>query len=141
MVKEISNIDESKENCIDTRNARIWLDNDGIVRFVFTPSSGETLEDAEDNVAAIKAVCAGKKRPIFIIPGPHKSMSRDARVYYMEKTPLIASACGVLVSSPYQRVLSVFMSVLNKAFNKDRFPMRFFNSDEEAITWLKKFQA
>ena len=140
MVKENENLNGSSYKEIKTRNARIWLDKEGIIRFMYLPESEDTLEDAEENVTAIEKIGAGKKKPIFIDPGTHKSMSRESRIYYMKNTPLLGTACGVKATSPFQRVLSIFMSVLNKTFNKDGFPMKFFKSEQEAIIWLKKFQ-
>jgi len=139
MVKEFSSLNENTQKEIRTRNARICLNEEGIIFFIYLPGSEDTLEDAEANVAAIGKVGGGKKRPIFIQPGTHKSMSRESRVYYMKNTPPLATAFGIHTMSPFQNVLATFMSALNKTINKDGFPMRFFNSQEKALVWLRSY--
>jgi len=137
MVIEFSHENVRKEIC--TRNARIWLEPEGYIKVVYTPGSDETLEQAEDNLGALEKICCGKQYPVLINPGPHKSMSRDARVYYVKNSPKYASAVAVLIGSPFARVLSTFLKSLNQAVNKDKFQVAFFVSEKEALNWLKKF--
>ena len=91
MLYDISNLKEKIKDLSITRTAHIWLDEkEGIVIAIYTPGAEETLEDAEMNIAAVEKLCKNKKRPIFI-KGPHKSMTREARICYTEKAPLSVS--------------------------------------------------
>ncbi|MDH4262762.1 MAG: hypothetical protein OEV78_06950 [Spirochaetia bacterium] len=136
MVKEFSN--KKIDNEVKTRNARIWLDNEGIVHAVYTPGTEESLEDAENNLNAVGKVYQNKKRPIFIT-GPHKSMSRDARIYYVKHSPKYAVAVAVIIKSSFTKVLSTFLISLNKTINKGEFPVRFFAEEKKALDWLRDF--
>ncbi|MDH5656476.1 MAG: hypothetical protein OEZ34_11240 [Spirochaetia bacterium] len=139
MDHSILNTKENIKNATVTRTAQIWLDEkEGIVMAIYTPGAEETLEDAESNVAVVEKLGMGKKRPIFI-KGPHKSMTRDARIYYTEKAPSFLNATAIISNSAFVKILGTFLVTLNKAINHDKFPIQFFSSEEEAIRWLRTF--
>ena len=56
-------MDEQPADATETRTARIWLRPDGIVCTAYRPNAEITLEDAEENVAALAAFCQDGKRP------------------------------------------------------------------------------
>ncbi|MDH4262764.1 MAG: hypothetical protein OEV78_06960 [Spirochaetia bacterium] len=136
MVKEFSN--ENIKKVIQTRNTKIGLSDEGIVMVTYPQGIDETLEDAEENLNALDKICNGKKLPIFIDPGPHKSLSREARIYYVKHSPEYAIAVAVLVKSTFAKVLSAFLITLNKTINKGKFPIQFFTSQEKALDWLRR---
>jgi len=139
MAFNILNLEENVNNATVTRTAKIWLDEkEGIVVAIYTPGAEETLEDAKMNIAAAENLCADKKRPIFI-KGPHKSMTRDARIYYTEKAPHFISAIAIISNSAFVKILGYFLLTLNKTINQDKFPVHFFTSEEEAIQWLRTY--
>jgi len=123
---------------IRTKNARIRLE-DGIVMVNFVPGAEEILADAEENMLALEKICRGEKKPVYINPGPHKSMTRDARVYYVKESPRYSTAIAVLARSPIAKLLSTFLIALNKTINKDSMLLRFFTSEDEALRWLRPF--
>ena len=139
MVKEISSMNGNRKKEIKTRVARIWLDEEGITTIVYLPDSEETLEDAEANHAALTKINKGKKRPLFINPGLQKSVSREARMYYTNHAPEMATAVAGIITSPFVKVMANFYIGLNKIINKDDFPLKFFKSEKEAIEWLNQF--
>jgi hypothetical protein len=125
---------------VKTRNARVWLDEGGIVRIVSSSDVMETLlEDAEANVAVITKISGGMRRPCFIDARRRKSASRDARMYYVKKFPDVTTAVAILQDSPAVKVFVNFMLGLNKTINQGKFPARLFTSEKEAIEWLKKY--
>jgi len=139
MLYDLSNLKEKIKDLSITRTAHIWLDeNEGIVMAIYTPGAEETLEDAEMNIAAVEKICKNKKRPIFI-KGPHKSMTREARICYTEKAPLFLSATAIISNSSFVKILGSFLLALNKNINHDNFPIQFFKSEEEAFQWLRKY--
>ena len=140
MVKKIADMNENKKKEIQTRDTRIWFDKErGIVRAVYSQGSEETLEDAEANLAAMAEISGGEKWPIFINSGNHRSMSRDARMYYIKNAPQLTTAIAVFVTSPFAKVLASFLLSLNKSINNNKFPVKFFNSEEQALIWLRNF--
>ena len=66
-------------------------------------------------------------------------MSRDARVFYTTEAPKYVTAVAVLIHSPIQKVIASFLLSLNRKINKNEFQLKFFNSEKEALLWLKKF--
>lgn len=139
MVKEFSKKNQNTGKETITRNAKIWLSEEGIVWAVYSTGSEETLEDAEVNLGAVEKVCRGKKYPIFINPGPHKAVSREARIYYVKNSPKYATAIAVLMTSSFAKVLATFLSSLNKTINKGKFSVKFFLSEDKALDWLREF--
>jgi len=139
MVKEDEPLNKNKKQEIKTRNASIsFNDKDGIIRAIYAPGTEEVLEDAENNLSAVDKISKGQKLPILII-GDHKSMSRDARVFYTTEAPKYVTAVAVLIHSPIQKVIASFLLSLNRKINKNEFQLKFFNSEKEALLWLKKF--
>jgi len=127
---------ERDHKVIETRSERIWLDQNGILRFQALPVD-HNLKDAEENVkAAIDSFYEGKKRPCLIDICNVKSISADARQYYAgEETARIQCAAAILVHSNFTRIIANFFIGLNKTL----FSTRIFSSEEEALTSLKGF--
>lgn len=121
---------------ITTRTSRIRLGEDGIVRVVVLPDAEQTLEDAKEQVAAVQKVAQGKKRPVLVDARDGRFMDRAARVYYAsDEAARFRSASALLVGSAVTRVMASFFLGLNKP----NYPVRLFNSENEALDWLRGF--
>jgi len=119
---------------IETRTARIWLGEDGIIRTVFLTNSELTLEDAKEIDTVTSGMTDGKEYPFLIDLRKIKSVAREVRNYGSEmKTRRNASA--LLISSPLSRVLGNLYLGINKPIH----PVKLFVSEDEAIKWLKGF--
>ena len=113
MVKEFENKNINKE--INTRNARIWLDQEGIIRVVHLPNFEKTLEDAEVNCQAVIKIAKNKKRTVLIYPANDGlPVSRNVRIYYIKTAPQFAITVAALVKSPLTQVLASFLLAMNK---------------------------
>ena len=131
-------INGTHKHGITTRTQKIWLGDDGIVRYESHPGSEESLEDAQENVKAGASLSGGMKRPILINSRGIKSLRREARMYYAgEENAKHTIAAAIVISSPVARVIANFFMGLNKT----KFPTRLFTSEEMAIAWLKEFLA
>lgn len=121
---------------ITTRTAKIWLDQDGIIRKVFHPEAQETLKDALESGEAIAFFCKEKKRPLFVDFSPVRSMDVEARAYYsgQEVGPAIAAVAGMTRSKLGKVIGNFFLG-----FNKPPTPGRIFTDEQEALRWLKTF--
>lgn len=121
---------------IETRNARIWLGNDGIVRCLSKPGAEETLDTAKENVAGTWKVAVGHKRPLLVNMVAQKSITKEAREYYSgDDVANYSEATALIVGSPVSRVLGeVFIRL-----KKTNLPVKLFTSELDAIEWLKGF--
>ncbi len=65
-----------------------------------------------------------------------KITTADARKHFAgEKALVVTSAVAFLISSPFSRIIvNFFMSL-----DKPKYPTKAFNSEEEAIKWLKRY--
>ena len=84
---------------IETRTAKFWLRDDGIVHAIDLGESQVTLADAEENVAAALKVASGKKLPIFVDITSVRSVTREARLYYRGEASVYATAAAILIGS------------------------------------------
>ncbi len=127
-----------KNEVIDTRAARIWIDDDSILHFEILPEADVILADAQENIA----ICARLKRTeracLMIDLRAIKSITREARTYFAgNEAGELAEACAILIGSAGSRVIGNFFLGLNKP----TFPTRLFSSEDKALAWLKEFPA
>lgn len=119
-----------------TRTAQIWLDDMGIIHKVFLPDAQETLKDALESGEIIVKLCQDKRRPLLVNFTPVRSMDSDARAYYSgQKVGPAISAVGGITQSKIGKVIGNFFM----GFNRPPTPGKIFNSEEDAVEWLKKF--
>lgn len=124
------------ENEQNSKVAKLWLGDDGIVRIIHVPGAEVTLEDAQETMAAYLKLNKGKRRPLFIDTKTMKSMARVARHYYAgEEAVKVASAAAIIVGTPVSKVLGNFYLGLSNPY----LPSRLFTSEDEALAWLKGY--
>ena len=122
----------------ETRTAKIWLEEDGIVRNIVLPGAAETLDDVKENVSihARLRPMSGKRVPVLVDLRTAKSLDREARNYLAsEQSAKVVSAAALLISSP----LSKFLGNLFLGLGKPTYPVKLFTSEAEAVAWLKEF--
>lgn len=126
----------NKPNVIETRTSKTFLRDDGIIQCELLPNTEINLTDAIESVKAGKSISGGRKRPVLVIFGTVKSISREAREYFGGKeTTDHTLAIALLISSVTGRVIGNFMIGLNKTL----YPTRLFTNEDEAVKWLKGF--
>jgi hypothetical protein len=119
-----------------TRTAKIWMGNDGIIRKVFVHGAEETMKDALESGDVIRKMTAEQKKPLLVDFTPVRSIDAEARAYYAaDDVTLRISAVAGITASRLSRVIGNFFM----GFNKPQTPARLFNSQEDAIEWLKQF--
>lgn len=121
---------------IETRSAKIWLGEDGIIRLVSLGSHGEGLAPAQENWQAVDQMRQGKRRPILGDIRKTGPVDAEGRKFYanVEAKDLI-SAVALLVESPISRVVgSLFLGL-----NRPPVPIRIFTSEQQALEWLRGF--
>ncbi len=128
-MKEINEI-------VETRTARAWLDEDGILHMVFFLYSEVTLDDIKELDEVTLKIAKGKKIPFLTDIRDSKFSTREAREYGSKKGFTVQRAVtALLVGSSTSRMFGNLY--LN--FNQPTYPIKLFTSEEEAIEWLKGF--
>ena len=121
---------------IETRTAKVWLGDDGIIRLVSLGVSSEGVTIARENWEAINQVSQGKIRPVFADIRNVKTVGAEERRFYARvETKDLFSAVAMLVDSPLSRVIGSFFLGLNRL----PIPIRLFTSEEHALEWLRGF--
>ena len=121
---------------IVTQTAKVWLDENGILRVTSLPGATQTLAQAHENMSVEVQLSGGKRRPLLVDLRGMKSFDRDARAYYAgQEAAKYQSAIALLIGSPLSRVIGNFFI----GFNKPAMPTRLFTSELEALEWLKEF--
>ncbi|MBL7917430.1 MAG: hypothetical protein JNM96_03475 [Bacteroidia bacterium] len=124
------------ESAIENRGYFTWMGEDGIARTCVKENAEITLELAKENTESVNTLYQGKKFPILIDSRGIKSMSRDAREHFSTKgRDPKTNAFGIIIGSPISRVLGNFYL----GINKPSVPTKLFNTEEEALDWLKQF--
>lgn len=124
-----------RSSTIVTKTARIWLEDDGIVRVINLPRSETRLKEAIQNVHATE-IFGDEKRPVFIDISRIKSASRGAREYFAgSEASKRTTVMAILVGSSTSRVIGNFFLGLNKP----KYPIKLFCSEKKALDWLKSY--
>ncbi len=124
------------EKVINTRSGKVWLTEDGIIRQNVVPHTDFTLQDAQETIAAAVKLSEGKPLPMLVDLTGLKSITKEARNYFgKEVTSHNLSAVGLLFTSAVTQVLGNFFL----RFNRPEIPVKLFNSETQAIRWLKEF--
>ena len=95
-----------------------------------------TLADAQKNVEIMHQLADGQKRPVLVEMKQIKNMDGDARAYSAgDNVESITLALAMVIgSTPGKTLGNLWLGI-----NKPSFPTRMFNSETEAIKWLKGF--
>jgi len=125
-----------EKEVIETRTAKIWFGEHGIIRYTILPKAEVTLDDTREYVRIQSKLTKTKKILNLTDIRKVKSIEREAREFLMgEEAVKITRACALIVGSSVSRVIGNFMLGLNKP----AYPVKLFTSEDEAIEWLNGF--
>ena len=124
-----------KAHAIETRTAKYWLGEDGILRGEVKPGGEETLADTRKNIEAMASLAAGQKMPILMDMRAVKPMPREVRRVYVDDTAPFTSAVAFLVDSLVSRMVANFVMLLIQP----ALPFRLFGDEAEALAWLRGY--
>jgi hypothetical protein len=123
---------------IETRNASLWLGDDGIARSRQKPNVYSSIEDAREFVSAFNGLAGGRGRPLLADIRGVTSITKKARHFLAGDGQVkMITASALLVKSPVSRIIGNFFIGLNRP----KIPVRLFDSEEEAVEWLKGYIA
>lgn len=124
---------------IETRTAKLWLGENGIIYQKILPQAKITFEDVKENIEISKKL-GGKNRSkklLFLTDGRQvKSIDRKARHYSSSNEVMeYTLALAVIIGSALSRMIgNLFIGI-----NKPSYPLKLFTSEDKAIEWLKGF--
>jgi len=118
-------------------HAKIWLDEDGIVRIKYPDNFHITMEVME-SVFEQHLQITTDKRPILADCASVASVDYDAQQFVSNDEPVaLTSALAVVVKSAFTRAMGEMFMM----FHKPPYPTRMFQNKEDALEWLKTFLA
>ncbi|MBL7717653.1 MAG: STAS/SEC14 domain-containing protein [Flavipsychrobacter sp.] len=121
---------------ITTRTERIKIEDSGIIDCVVLDNAVVSLEDARENIEAVRILSQGGSRPVLVDITRSRGISRDARAYLAgDETARYQSACALVVGSPLSQLIGNFFL----GFNRTKFPIKLFHGQDEAREWLHTF--
>lgn len=120
-----------------TRTARISLEEEGYIKIKMLPGNVVDAEDALDNMLVIKNLSGSKKMPKLIDARGNWSMTPEAKkVSSKNFRPETTLARAYIIDSFLTKVMLNFL----RSFSEKEVPEEFFNSEEEAVTWLLTYK-
>ena len=114
----------------------VRLDPDGIMKMYIREGYTVELDDLKEIVKTTAEIGGGKKYPNLIKGGIYTSISSEARAY--SATPesnLYTVADAFVIRSIAQKIIANFYL----KFDKPVSPTRFFDTEKEAMKWLRGF--
>jgi|SRR5689334_12336620 hypothetical protein len=125
---------QTSPGVVDTRTARIGLDEQGLVIVRVKDRAKQSLDDAKQNLAAAVSETRGTRRPLLIDLRTAQPLDADARHHYSGQTLIERfSAMALLVDgSPFGRMMgNVYLRIARPGI-----PTRLFADETRAFEWL-----
>ena len=118
-------------------DAKIWLEEDGIVRIKY-PDNCHITMDVMESIYQQHVQITTEKRPILADAGSVASVDYDAQQFVStDKAAVLTTALAVVVKSAFTRAMGEMFMM----FHKPPYPTRMFQRKEDALEWLRTFLA
>jgi len=124
-----------EKEVFETRTAKIWLGEDGILYAKILPKSEITLEDIKEQFKIASKLGNNKRVPFLIDSRGVKFIEREARKFIQEESKKIVTKLAILIGSYISRLIGNFFL----GINKNPYPTKLFTSKDNTIEWLKGF--
>ncbi len=112
---------------------RVFYFEEGILCVEYIDDYTVDEEDVIEFHAIFNKEAEKDRLKLLVLPGQNTSATREAREY-SQNTVLNSSGEAIVIYSLAQRIISNFyISFKNKA----EYPIKMFNSKDEAVKWLK----
>jgi hypothetical protein len=123
--------------CIETRAAKVTLEDDGVVRVIVHPGAEVGADDMRAFLAA-RMQLAPHRVPVIIDQRRIRSMTRQAQIVATEGAAQRPTLClAILMESPLTVMIANFFVI----FGRPRYPTRLFTSEESALAWIAQMRA
>lgn len=112
----------------------LYKRSDGIIKAVTSDTASITMKEARDFVAALKEFTGGIPHPFLYLPGRHLDINKEARSFMASEEGMkYTKALAIVMQSIIHRVIgNLFITV-----DRPQKPVRHFENENDAITWLK----
>jgi hypothetical protein len=123
----------------ELRNSIIWFDNEGILYSIPKPEAPEEFSDEniQEELDKFRGIIGDKKVCMIAEtrPGQQAQLKREQRSTFARELSAITKAMAVITTSPLSRMIAnIFFS-----FTPPDYPLKMFNSEEEARKWIRKY--
>lgn len=108
----------------------------GIIKIVYQDDHEFNIIDAQESLMDIEQITKGKMLPILKIPGKYSSIDNEARKFISSPEGMKYSSAEAFVTTflPHRIIGNFYMKI-----NKPVKPTAFFETEKQAIEWLKQF--
>jgi hypothetical protein len=115
----------------------IWLDDKKILRIKVNDGFDFDEKDMLRQFDAYKQLVGGKRaiRPVLVEAPGDFAMDKDARELAARTTRHYFNACAIISRSLATRIIVNFLN----SFYQFGFPIRMFNSEQQAMEWLEQY--
>jgi hypothetical protein len=113
---------------------RMWTRPDGVVEIEWVPQVPSTLDDAVAVIEAMSELTGGRAAPLLVHTTDAGPQSREARMEFVRRQEVV-SAVALVVGNPLSRMMANFFINVSKP----EVPIRLFEDDESALTWLRGY--
>lgn len=113
-----------------------WFDEEGILCSIQRNAPQQTLDEAKLQLAAFVEITGGKKVCVLTdSTNGNPVQSKEMRDYAAEVLPDIIKAIAIVSRS----ALGKMVANLFFAIKSQPYPIKFFNTEQEAKQWLKQY--
>ena len=117
-----------------TQTGEVWLAEDGVIRIEIRNPREHTLQDAIENVDAVRRAGGGVPRPLLSRIAASGPMTSEARAYYAsEEAARALTALAMVTHSVLGRIVANLLIGLNAT----PVPMRLFASEKAGLHWIQ----
>lgn len=113
---------------------RIWLRPDGVVEIAWAPQVPSGIEDARATIAAMRELTGGRAAPLMVHTTDAGPQDRAARMEYIRHQEVVA-AVALIVGNPLSRMMATFFINVSRP----GVPVRLFEDESAAVTWLREY--
>jgi hypothetical protein len=108
----------------------------GIIKIVYQDDHEFNILDAKELLKDIEQITKGNTYPILKIPGKYSSIDNEARKFISSLEGMQYSTAEAFVTTflPHKIIGNFYMKI-----NKPVKPTAFFETEKQAVEWLKQF--
>ncbi|MBN4049759.1 hypothetical protein JYT36_00870 [Bacteroidales bacterium AH-315-N07] len=119
---------------IETQSSEISIDEHGILKVIKKQGSYEIINDAMENIAAIKKITKGNSFPSLVDIRKMQYQDADAVTYYANMAKSTnCLACAILIDPDQSKT----HGKTNQQIQGSIIPTAIFTDEQMAIDWLK----
>ncbi len=109
---------------------------EGIIKIIYKDDYEFNINDAKESIKELHKITSNKAFPILKIPGKYSSIDIEARKFISSEEGMKFSLAEAFVTTflPHRIIGNFYMKI-----NKPVKPTAFFNTEEQAVAWLKQF--